>query len=41
MAEFIMLAKGDNVIEVGSSDATLDITVDISFEKVYLYQVIK
>ena len=37
MAEFIMLAKGDNVIEVGSSDSTLDITVDISFEKVYLY----
>jgi len=37
MAEFIMLAKGDNVIEVGSDDATLDITVDISFEKVYLY----
>jgi predicted phage tail component-like protein len=37
MAEWIMLAVGDNEIEVGTTDGTIDVTVDISFEKVYLY----
>jgi phage-related protein len=37
MAEWIMLAVGNNEIEVGTTDGTIDVTVDISFEKVYLY----
>lgn len=37
LAEWIMLATGNNELEVGSSDATINVDVDISFEKVYLY----
>ena len=37
LAEWIMLAAGNNELEVGSTDATIDVRVDISFEKVYLY----
>ena len=37
LAEWIMLAAGNNELEVGSTDATIDVKVDISFEKVYLY----
>ena len=37
LAEWIMLATGNNELEVGSSDATINVDVDISFEKVYVY----
>lgn len=37
LAERIMLAVGSNELEVGSTDATINVDVDISFEKVYLY----
>lgn len=37
LAEWIMLAVGNNELEVGSDDATINVDVDISFEKVYLY----
>lgn len=37
MAEFIMLATGNNELEVGSEDESINVDVDLSFEKVYLY----
>jgi len=37
MAEWIYLATGNNEIEVGTTDESIDLDVDISFEKVYLY----
>jgi len=37
LAEWIMLATGNNELEVGSTDATINVDVDIEFEKVYLY----
>ena len=37
LAEWIKLATGDNDVVVGTNDATIDVDVDISFDKVYLY----
>lgn len=37
MAEFILLAKGNNTIAVGSDDETIDVSVNINFNKTYLY----
>ena len=37
LAELILLAIGDNEIEVGSDDATIDISINITFRKTYLY----
>ena len=37
LAEMIMLTIGDNTLEVGSDDATINVDVDISFNKPYLY----
>lgn len=37
LAEWIILTIGNNTIQVGSDDATINITVALSFNKVYLY----
>ncbi len=37
LAEWIMLAVGNNELEVGTTDESINVDVDISFEKVYLY----
>lgn len=37
LAEWIMLAVGSNELEVGTTDESINVDVDISFEKVYLY----
>lgn len=37
LAEWIMLAVGNNELEVGSTDESINVDVDISFEKPYLY----
>jgi predicted phage tail component-like protein len=37
LAEYILLGTGNNTISVGSSDATINVTVLISFNKTYLY----
>lgn len=37
LAEWIMLAVGNNELEVGTDDATINVDVDLSFEKPYLY----
>lgn len=37
LAEWITLSVGNNTIYVGSDDESLNITVDITFNKVYLY----
>lgn len=36
-AEFIILAKGNNELQVGSDDETLDIDINFNFRKVYFY----
>ena len=36
-AEWIILAAGNNIMQVGSEDMAIDVSVTISFEKVYLY----
>jgi predicted phage tail component-like protein len=36
-ADFMMLAAGANTIQCGTDDATIDVDVTISFNKVYLY----
>lgn len=36
LAEWILLAKGNNEIAVGTDDATIDVDVDMSWNKVYL-----
>lgn len=37
LAEWLMLNTGNNSITIGSTDATISITVNISFDKTYLY----
>jgi len=37
LAEWVMLAKGDNAISVGTADATIDITINLTWNKVYFY----
>jgi len=37
MAGFILLAVGNNELEVGTTDESINVDVDLSFEKVYLY----
>ena len=36
-ADWLMLAAGNNTIVTGTDDATISVTVNISYEKVYLY----
>jgi predicted phage tail component-like protein len=36
-AEWLMLAKGNNEIQVGTDDASIDIDINITFNKVYFY----
>lgn len=36
-AEFILLAKGNNELQVGTDDEDIDITIAITFRKAYLY----
>ena len=37
LAEWVLLAKGNNSITVGTDDATIDIDINITFNKVYFY----
>ncbi len=37
LAEWLMLAAGNNSITTGTTDATINVTVNISFDKVYFY----
>lgn len=37
LAEWIMLAVGSNELEVGTTDESINVDIDLSFEKVYLY----
>lgn len=36
LAEWILLAKGSNTMKVGTTDASIDVDVDMSWRKVYL-----
>jgi len=37
LAEWIVLVKGNDVIQVGTIDATIDITINLTFNKTYFY----
>ena len=37
LAEWLFLAKGNNEIQVGTDDATIDITINLTWNKVYFY----
>ena len=37
LAEWLILAKGNNEIQVGTADATIDITINLTWNKVYFY----
>jgi len=37
LAKWIVFAKGNNQLEIGTDDGTIDVDIDISFEPVYYY----